>query len=99
MPRKYEKVQDLLPVVKDMAEAGYTYRQIAGKLGLGGKEVIEELLKRERRKAAHGVVRKMSQEEALKRIVTEYPEYTTQAIQNIKDGVDLVEILSLLDSY
>lgn len=44
-------------------------------------------------------VRKMSQEEALKRIVTEYPEYTTQAIQNIKDGVDLVEILSLLDSY
>lgn len=36
MPRKYEKVQDLLPVVKDMAEAGYTYRQIAGKLGLGG---------------------------------------------------------------
>lgn len=55
MPRKYEKVQDLLPVVKDMVEAGYTYRQIAGKLGLGGKEVIEELLKRERRKAAHGV--------------------------------------------
>ena len=55
MPRKYEKVQDLLPVVKDMVEAGYTYRQIAGKLGLGGKEVIEELLKRERRKAAPGV--------------------------------------------
>ena len=55
MPRKYEKVQDLLPVVKDMVEAGYTYRQIAGKLGLGGKEVIEELLKRGRRKAAHGV--------------------------------------------
>lgn len=44
-------------------------------------------------------VRKMSQEEALKRIVTEYPEYTTQAMQDIKDGVDLVEILSLLDSY
>lgn len=41
----------------------------------------------------------MSQEEALKRIVTEYPEYTTQATQNIKNGVDLVEVLSLLDSY
>ena len=40
----------------------------------------------------------MSQEEALKRIVTEYPEYTTQAMQDIKDGVDLVEVLSLLDS-
>ena len=33
MPRKYEKVQDLLLVVKDMAEAGCTYRQIAGKTG------------------------------------------------------------------
>lgn len=44
-------------------------------------------------------VRKMSQEEALKRIVMEYPEYTTQAMQDIKDGVDLVGILSLLDSY
>ena len=41
----------------------------------------------------------MSQEEALMRIVTEYPEYTTQAMQDIKDGVDLVEVLSLLDSY
>ena len=55
MPRKYEKVQDLLPVVKDMVEAGYTYRQIAEKLGLGGKEVVKGLLKRERSKAAHGV--------------------------------------------
>ncbi len=99
MPRKYEKVQDLLPVVKDMAEAGYTYRQIAGKLGLGGKEVIEELLKRERRKAAHGVVRKMSQEEALKRIVTEYPEYTKDAMQIIKDNGDLIQFLSVLDEY
>ena len=33
MLRKYEKVQDLLPVVKDMVEAGCTYRQIAGKTG------------------------------------------------------------------
>lgn len=53
MPRKYEKVQELLPVVKDMVEAGYTYRQIAEKLGLGGKEVVKGLLKRERSKAAH----------------------------------------------
>ena len=99
MPRKNEKVQDLLPVVKGMAEAGYTYRQIAGKLGLGGKEVIEELLKRERRKAAHGVVRKMSQKEALKRIVTEYPEYTKDAMQIIKDNGDLIQFLSVLDEY
>lgn len=54
---------------------------------------------RKRKATRQREVRKMSQEEALKRIVTEYPEYTTQAMQDIKDGVDLVEVLSLLDSY
>lgn len=39
------------------------------------------------------------QEEALKRIVTEYPEFTTDAMQMIKDGQDLTELLSVLDSY
>lgn len=50
MPRKYEKVKGLLPVVKQMVEEGYTQKQIAEKLGLGGKEVVKELLKRERKK-------------------------------------------------
>ena len=55
MPRKYEKVQELLPEVKHLREVGYTYRQIAEKLGLSDGEVVRELLKRERRKAAQGV--------------------------------------------
>lgn len=55
MPRKYEKVQELLPTVKALAEEGYTQRQIAEQLGLGGKGVVKELLKRERRKEQQGV--------------------------------------------
>ena len=55
MPRKYEKVQELLPEVKRLREIGYTHRQIAEKYGLSDGRVIKELLKRERRKAAQGV--------------------------------------------
>ena len=55
MARKYEKVQELLPEVKRLRENGYTYRQIAEKLRLSDGEVVRELLKRERRKAAQGV--------------------------------------------
>lgn len=40
-----------------------------------------------------------TQEEALKRIVQEYPEFTKQAMQDIKDGQDLNELLSTLDSF
>ena len=55
MARKYEKVQELLPEVKRLKEEGYTYRQIADKLGLGKGEVAESLIKRERKKAAQGI--------------------------------------------
>ncbi len=41
----------------------------------------------------------MSQEQALQRIVTEYPEFIKTAIQMIKDGEDLAEFLSVLDSF
>lgn len=41
----------------------------------------------------------VTQEEALKRIVTEYPKYTKTAMEMIKDNEDLVEFLSVLDSY
>lgn len=84
MPRKYEKEQDLLPVVKDMVEAGYTYRQIAGRLGLGGKEVIEELLKRERRKAAHGVPMHRGRKPA--KTLQEYKHMKREFLQNFKIG-------------
>ena len=55
MPRKYEKVQELLPEVKRLKESGYTYRQIAEKLELSDGEVAKGLLKRERRKASQGI--------------------------------------------
>ena len=55
MSRKYEKVQKLLPEVKRLNAEGYTHRQIAEKLGLGGKEVVKQLLQRERRKEIPGI--------------------------------------------
>ena len=55
MPRKYEKVQKKLPEVQRLKAEGYTYRQIAEKLGLGGKEVVKQLLQRERRKEIPGI--------------------------------------------
>ena len=51
MPRKYEKVQELLPVVQRMVGEGYTQREIAEELGLGGKLVVKKLLERSRKKA------------------------------------------------
>lgn len=41
----------------------------------------------------------MTQEEALKRIVTEYPEFIPDAMQMIKDSEDLMSLLSTLDSF
>ena len=55
MARKYEKVQELLPEVKFLKETGYTHAQIAEKLGLGDREVVKGLLKRERRKEVQGM--------------------------------------------
>lgn len=59
MPRKYEKVQKLLPKVKALAEEGYTQQQIAEQLGLSGKEVVKGLLKRERKKEQQGFIPKL----------------------------------------
>ena len=50
MPRKYEKVQELLPIVQQMVGEGYTQREIAERLGLGGKLVVKKLLERSRMK-------------------------------------------------
>ena len=41
----------------------------------------------------------MSQQEALEVIKAEYPEFTKNAEQWIKDGRDLVEFLSWLESF
>ena len=52
MARKYEKVQGLLPAIKKMQEEGHTQREIAEHFGLTSKEVVKELLHREREREA-----------------------------------------------
>ena len=55
MPRKYEKVRELLPIIKEMSSQGKTQQQIAKELGLANKTVIKNLLHRERQKEIQGV--------------------------------------------
>ena len=55
MPRKYEKVQSLMPEIKKMAEQGFTQREIAQELGLSDKMVVKEALRRERKKKYAGI--------------------------------------------
>ena len=55
MARKYEKVQEMLPVVRQLAEAGDTQQQIADKLGLNNAKVVRNLLWREKKKDVQGV--------------------------------------------
>ncbi len=50
MPRKYEKVKELLPLVTAMAEEGKTRQQIAEELGLQNEKVARNLLYRAKRK-------------------------------------------------
>ena len=58
MSRKYEKVQELLPIIKVRLAEGKTQREIASEFGLKDKYVVKGLLRRERekeRKAAAGI--------------------------------------------
>lgn len=55
MLRKYEKVQELLPIVKRMTKEGLTQREIAGQLGLANHKVVWNLLYRERHKQLSGI--------------------------------------------
>lgn len=50
MARKYEKVQEMLPVVRQLAEAGDTQQQIADKLGLNNAKVVRNLLWKEKKR-------------------------------------------------
>ena len=49
MARKYEKVQDLFPVIKARPAEGKTQREIAEEFGMKDKYVVKRLLRRERR--------------------------------------------------
>ena len=53
--RKYTHVQELLPSIKAMAEAGKTQREIAEYYGFKDKYVVKWLLYRERNKQIQGV--------------------------------------------
>jgi transposase len=53
--RRYTKIQELLPVIERMLEAGMSHRQIEEELGLEGDRPIHNLLKRQRRKAVKGL--------------------------------------------
>ena len=64
MARKYEKVQEMLPVVRQLAEAGDTQQQIADKLGLNNAKVVRNLLWREKKKDVQGVPRQRSRKTA-----------------------------------
>lgn len=48
--RRYTQVQMLLPEVRRLKEEGKTNREIAEALGLANKDVVKQLLTRERRK-------------------------------------------------
>jgi hypothetical protein len=47
MSRKYEKINDLLPIIKEMRKQRKTHQQIAEKLGLADKKAIGNILYRE----------------------------------------------------
>ena len=53
--RRYTKIQELLPVIERMLEAGMSHRQIEDELGLQGDRPIHNLLKRQRKKAVKGL--------------------------------------------
>ena len=57
MARKYEKVNKLLPIIHQRIEQGKTHEEIARELGLADKEVIKNLLYRERQKQRQGLPR------------------------------------------
>ena len=50
MPRKYEKVQELLPIIKARLAEEKTQRESAEEFGLKDKYVVKRLLTREREK-------------------------------------------------
>ena len=64
MPRKYEKVSKLLPIIREKIEQGKTQREIAQELGLANKKVIKDLLHRERQKEIQGVPKRRGRKPA-----------------------------------
>ena len=70
MSRRYQKVQELLPQIKQMLEQGMSQREVAQSLGLKGEKPVHDLLKRERKKEIQGIRKQRGRKPA--RALTEY---------------------------
>lgn len=57
MARRYQKVQELLPKIKQMLEEGISQREVAARLGLAGDRPVHDLLKREKKKELPGIAK------------------------------------------
>ena len=55
MARKYQKVSELLSVIKELSAQGKTQEQIAKQFGLSSAKVVWNLLYREKQKEIQGV--------------------------------------------
>ena len=55
MSRRYQKVQELRPQIRQMLEQGMSQREVAECIGLKGERPIHDLLKRERKKEIQGI--------------------------------------------
>ena len=55
MSRRYQKMQEMLPQIKQMLEQGMSQREVAESLGLKGERPVHDLLKRERKKELQGI--------------------------------------------
>ena len=53
--RNYTHVQQFLPEIQAMVEAGKTQREIAEHYGFNDKKVVKKLLERERKKELQGI--------------------------------------------
>ena len=53
--RKYEKVNELLPIIRKKIAEGKTHQEIVKELGLSDKKVVRNLLYRERQKEIQGL--------------------------------------------
>lgn len=78
MARRYQKIQELLPEIKEMLGGGMSQREVAEKLGLKGERPIHDLLKRERKKEIQGIPKQRGRKPA--RTLQEY-KYENQRLK------------------
>ena len=55
MARRYQKMQGMLPEIKQMLKEGKSQREVAEILGLEGDRPVHALLKREKKKEMQGI--------------------------------------------